>query len=200
VFFVGHLAEQCQREILPFGSLNEHAFQDGEQGQRLLSNCLDSNYHKGADGKRTMISELNQIGHLASNAEAHRVYDGKGLARTIKNGGGMGAKTGLYALNDERQGNRIYDGDGCRATITCNKTGGNKLDKYKVGQRIRRLTPNECELLQGFEKDFTKYGTDEKGNVFEVSDSQRYKVLGNAVTVNVIEAIVNRMMPCLENY
>ena len=42
---------------------------------------------------------------------------------------------------------------------------------------IRRLTPVECERLQGFPDGWT----------FGISDTQRYKCLGNAVTVNVIE-------------
>ena len=44
---------------------------------------------------------------------------------------------------------------------------------------IRRLTPTECERLQGFPDSWTE----------GVSDTQRYKCLGNAVTVNVIESI-----------
>jgi DNA (cytosine-5)-methyltransferase 1 len=47
-------------------------------------------------------------------------------------------------------------------------------------RRIRRLTPTECERLQGFPDGWTE----------GVSDTQRYKQLGNAVTVNVIESIV----------
>lgn len=46
--------------------------------------------------------------------------------------------------------------------------------------RIRRLTPTECERLQGYPDGWTT----------GVSDSQRYKTLGNSVTVNVIEAIM----------
>ncbi len=46
-------------------------------------------------------------------------------------------------------------------------------------QRIRRLTPVECERLQGFPDGWTA----------GISDTQRYKCLGNAVTVNVIQAI-----------
>ena len=47
-----------------------------------------------------------------------------------------------------------------------------------IGQ-VRRLTPVECERLQGFPDGWTE----------GVSDTQRYKQLGNAVTVNVIQAI-----------
>lgn len=51
------------------------------------------------------------------------------------------------------------------------------------GGSIRRLTPLECERLQGFPDGWTE----------GVSDAQRYKQLGNAVTVNVIEAIAKRL-------
>ncbi len=53
------------------------------------------------------------------------------------------------------------------------------------GLNIRRLTPIECERLQAFPDDWTKYGKD--GEL--ISDSQRYKCLGNSVTVKVIEEI-----------
>lgn len=56
-------------------------------------------------------------------------------------------------------------------------------DSYELRGRIRRLTPLECERLQGFPDGWTE----------GVSDTQRYKQLGNAVTVNVVEAIVKRL-------
>lgn len=49
--------------------------------------------------------------------------------------------------------------------------------------RVRRLTPTECERLQGFPDGWTN----------EQSDTQRYKQMGNAVTVNVIEWIGSRL-------
>ncbi len=57
------------------------------------------------------------------------------------------------------------------------------------GKNIRLLTPLECERLQGFPDNWTKYGMTSEGRVKVVSDSQRYKCLGNAVTVNVVAAI-----------
>lgn len=50
------------------------------------------------------------------------------------------------------------------------------------GSKIRSLTPLECERLQGFPEGWTE----------GVSDTQRYKQLGNAVTVQVIEEIARR--------
>ena len=60
--------------------------------------------------------------------------------------------------------------------------------------KVRRLTPTECERLQGFPDGWTKYGIDDKGKEVEISDTQRYKCLGNAVTVNVVEYIVGKIL------
>lgn len=54
---------------------------------------------------------------------------------------------------------------------------------------VRRLTPRECERLQAFPDDWTRYSTDG-----EQSDSARYRQLGNAVTVTVAEWIGRRIM------
>ena len=90
-------------------------------------------------------------------SDAQRIYSTK-QAKSLKGlGGGLGAKTGLY-----------------------------KIDNLK----IRRLTPVECERLQGFPDNWTKYGHDDK----EMSDTQRYKQLGNAVTTNVVTSIVRKLI------
>lgn len=58
------------------------------------------------------------------------------------------------------------------------------------GYGVRRLMPVECERLQGFPDDWTRY--DAAGN--EMSDSARYRALGNAVCVNVAQWIGERIM------
>jgi DNA (cytosine-5)-methyltransferase 1 len=62
------------------------------------------------------------------------------------------------------------------------------------GYRIRRLTPIECERLQGFPDDHTAYGNYD-GEVKSMSNNQRYKQCGNAVTVDVVEAIAIKIKP-----
>jgi DNA (cytosine-5)-methyltransferase 1 len=58
-------------------------------------------------------------------------------------------------------------------------------DRHAVGMStgVRRLTPIECERLQGFPDDWTD----------GQADSHRYKQMGNAVTVNVIQWIGARL-------
>lgn len=55
--------------------------------------------------------------------------------------------------------------------------------------RIRKLTPRECERLQAFPDDWTRWGADGE----EISDTQRYKCIGNAVTTTVITYLINNM-------
>lgn len=64
------------------------------------------------------------------------------------------------------------------------------------GYRIRRLTPIECERLQGFPDQHTAYGNYD-GEVKPMSNNQRYKQCGNAVTVDVVEAVAKRCIPLL---
>ena len=59
---------------------------------------------------------------------------------------------------------------------------------------LRRLTPLECERLQGFPDGWTQRGIDEGGSMVGVSDGQRYKCLGNAVGVGVVRAIMQRII------
>ena len=64
--------------------------------------------------------------------------------------------------------------------------GGGSETLIQNGNRIRRLTPLECERLQGFPDGWTDIGewTDSKGKLHkESSDSARYKALGNSIAL-----------------
>ena len=76
--------------------------------------------------------------------------------------------------------NRVYAKDGISPTINTMQ-GGNRQPKILEGAQVRRLTPVECERLQGFPDQWTN----------NVSDTQRYKTLGNAVTVSVVHRVVH---------
>jgi DNA (cytosine-5)-methyltransferase 1 len=84
-------------------------------------------------------------------------------------------------------GNRVADiriqGDVINTLQARMVTGGNNMPLLAEPMRVRRLTPTECERLQGFPDGWTD----------EQSDTQRYKQMGNAVTVNVIEWIGSRL-------
>jgi DNA (cytosine-5)-methyltransferase 1 len=73
------------------------------------------------------------------------------------------------------QQNRVYDADGISPALCAFKSDLN----IKLNNQIRRLTPVECERLQTVKDNYTNY----------VSDSQRYRMLGNGWTVDVIAHI-----------
>ena len=87
-----------------------------------------------------------------------------------------------------------------RATITkCLTARG---QEYHSGMQLlresngeyRNLTPIECERLQGFPDNHTAYG-DYDGEVLPMSKTQRYKQCGNAVTVDIVQAIAEKIKP-----
>ena len=71
------------------------------------------------------------------------------------------------------------------------KSGGLHSDMTVIGG-VRRLTEIECERLQGFPDNYTQYGT-YKDKIKRISKTQRYKLIGNAVTVDIVELIAKRL-------
>ena len=188
----------------------------------------------GRNDIKVGFKRLSQIGNLGKDNQANRVYDTDGVSKTITDGGGGGAKTGLYDVTTHslypRSSKTGKGGTGHLTkedgTAYCLDTGnaqaiefktygiipesdkpkGNWLPRERVLEsnnglsraistsqsqhpyytdktRIRRLTPLECERLQGFPDNWTE----------GQSDTQRYKQCGNAVSVPVIEAIIRKI-------
>ena len=88
------------------------------------------------------------------------------------------------------QQNRVYSDKGIVPALCQGKSDLNIKDNY----RIRRLTPIECERLQGFPDNHTEYGNYD-GEVKKMSNTQRYKQCGNAVTTDVVQAIAEKIKP-----
>ena len=89
--------------------------------------------------------------------------------------------------------NKIRE-DGVTPTVTqhCSRSARKNGIKVINNTSIRRLTPRECNRLQGFSDDHNKYG-EMDGKVVEMSDTQRYKQAGNAVTVDVVQAVAKKI-------
>lgn len=63
---------------------------------------------------------------------------------------------------------------------------------------VRRLTPIECERLQGFPDNWTAQRIDKTGQTVEQKDSARYKQMGNAVAVPCVEWLLGRIIHALQ--
>jgi DNA (cytosine-5)-methyltransferase 1 len=77
---------------------------------------------------------------------------------------------------------RIVKGDVCP---TLNTAQGGQRQPAALKSSVRRLTPLECERLQGFPDGWTNIGEwiDSKGKKHDSSDSARYKALGNSIAL-----------------
>ena len=115
------------------------------------------------------ISQLNNPRH--SN---DRVYDPKGLSPTLNTAQGVNRQPNIITSTITTE-----NAHGFGKNVTANQV----YDIAVLTGKIRRLTPIECERLQGFPDNWT-IG----------SDTQRYKQCGNAVTVNVIKDLFERII------
>ena len=80
-------------------------------------------------------------------------------------------------------------------TINAFDTGDVRATDVVVDTSVRRLTPLECERLQGFPDGHTAKRYDfKKQAVVPQADSARYKQMGNAVAVPVFEWVVARLV------
>ena len=194
IFIIGHLRGSGSRKILPIGNFRKRNAKSREETQterkriRMpYTRTIDANYWKGGS-HGSMIAEPKIKLLQNSSEDTYRIYSVDGIARTLRSSsGGLGSKTGVYAepkdkkvqMNYKANTNanmkeRVQDRD-----ETWTLTGNSNDFTITQNHRVRRLTPIECERLQGFKDNWTK----------GVSDTQRYKMLGNAVTTNVIEYI-----------
>ena len=143
--------------------------------------------------RRESSTALRQV---VGGSQGERVYDGNKISCTLSSqGGGLGAKTGLYTFVDLNKKGNVQTTDTARALLARYHKGQPNRPAECSGVleadepiRIRRLTPRECFRLQGF--------TDEQFDRAAAvnSDSQLYKQAGNAVTVNVVEEIGRHIM------
>lgn len=161
------------------------------------SACVTANTHKGVP--YNVLVEPVRIGTIENDAknqtfdsQQYRVYSPDAKSVTLcGQGGGVGAKTGLYAVPVIPDGKGrfvikaaggkeipVYEVHGGRITIK-GKTYPIKLaDGFYI---IRKLTVTECKHLQTVPEEY----------VFPVSNSQAYKMLGNGWTVDVIAHIMS---------
>ena len=141
--------------------------------------------------------ERGKVGYFGKDSQANRVYYIHDKAVTLcGSAGGGAAKMGQYLfgclvpdrVNKRQNGQRFNEGDKFY-TLTAQDKHGVLVEGY-----IRKLTPVECERLQTLEDGFTANGIDPKtGKVVPISNTQRYKALGNGWTVDVIAHILKSL-------
>lgn len=207
---IGSIGRTTTREYFK-KSQGTMAFEPINTTQDGKSQCLRATYYKDRIrnmagnnvDKKTCVAEPIRVGSLPrpngelSQSQGNRIYSSKGKSITLSaNGGGLGAKTGLYAIpiefNDSIPIKAISNSDGKTYTvyevknhqiIIKGKIYSIKLnDGYYI---IRKLTVEECKRLQTVPEwyDFSV-----------ISDTQAYKCLGNGWSVDIIVHLLEAIL------
>jgi DNA (cytosine-5)-methyltransferase 3A len=125
-------------------------------------------------GKVGYVGDGEQYGQ---GGQAHRVYSTDGKTPTMSSGPAL-IKVG-HIGNIDGQNNRVYDPQG----KSCVLSAHNGPTKIGTEDRIRKLTPIECERLQGLPDNYTE----------GIAMTNRYRCLGNAFNVDVVAHILGRV-------
>jgi DNA (cytosine-5)-methyltransferase 1 len=205
IYFVGRYSPGGSRpKVFPIRQNAREVSKNGEVkftnsdprgfGWKDLSPTLAARDYK--DPKWVKLNKPDQVGKVC-DGDGGRVFSTNGTSCTLKaQGGGWGAKTGLYEVkslnkNQINKLNKMEVDEKISGTLTQAIGRGGSSKEYlamlkrnqKITGQIRRLTPIECERLQGFPDNWTD----------GQSDTQRYKQCGNAITVNVAEVIFRKL-------
>lgn len=119
--------------------------------------------------------------------------------RVSARGGDVIAEPYTLAIRGRPDGHRLeYRQDGTANTLLTPNGGRAGMGVGAIATRwaVRRLTPNECEALQGFPKDYTLVPVGKRMS----ADGPRYKQLGNSKAVNVVRWIGQRIQAVEDFY
>ena len=182
IYLVGHLAGRSECGVFPIGQDDcLPTTKTQSQFQAQISGTLKANGSMNADD--TYI----QVGTYRTH------NDGKGFrevrsniaptipARARQDGSGM-----PVIRQRSRGKNKGAD------LTTCPTISSNAFQENNLLNGIRRLTEIECERLQGFPDNWTQYGNYD-GTIKPIAKTQRYKLIGNAVTVDIVELIAKQL-------
>jgi len=139
---------------------------------RDKSHCLDANYFKGGNPKSYFGKSRRQL--VFDRPCELKDFDPKAECHHVAT---------ATDINGHDSIKRVYADSGKSPTINT-MGGGNREPKVLVSDLIptyRKLRPCECEALQTFPIGYTE----------GISNSQRYKCLGNSFTVSVVSHILN---------
>lgn len=165
----------------------------------IQGNCIDRADTAGCNGKGWRDDDvsytLNTIDRPAVYAmQGFGDYKETGVVSSCKSRDYKDA-TDLICAVDCQNGTEPPDING---TLQAKSTGGLSLNLQnvcRVNKTVRRLTPLECERLQGFPDGWTDIGdwVDSKGKKRKTTDSARYKALGNSIALPPWKWVLKRL-------
>ena len=182
----------------------KQGYEIAEPGDSINFSVPTSKTRRGRVGKgtaQTLDTACNQgvltvVGNVyKSGGQAGKIYDAEGISPVVS-GQRVNSQGFVQIVKpvltpdrlEKRQNGRRFKEDGEPAfTLSCQDQHG-----VMINNNIRRLTEIECERLQGFPDNWTEYGNYD-GEIKKIAKTQRYKMIGNAVTVDIVKIIAERL-------
>ena len=200
IYLVGLLGNGSGRQIFPITENNRQV--NVERQLNAQEEHTPIIKIKSANKKGYEIAEQgDSINYSVPSSETRRGRVGKGVAQTLDTACSQAIIGKKLNDNQQKKLDKLKVDPSVSGTLTEAISRGGSSREYlsmlKKNQintgAIRRLTPIECERLQGFSDDWTKTGKE----LGIISDTQRYKMCGNAVTVDVVEAVAKKIFLAL---
>ncbi|MBB6003890.1 DNA cytosine methyltransferase [Arcicella rosea] len=191
IFLIGHLDGRSFPGVFPF---TESDFRTAERATnspiiRTITAGANSGGHHSSMTLIKDVSNKNNFGKN-SNKQQDRVFDPNGIIGTLA-GSRLEDKAKIITSGRGYIESDLKDYLG---TITSSSFEQNTHLYFQ--NTIRRLTEIECERCQGLPDDWTRYGTYTKSGkemTKEIAKTNRYKMIGNAVTAKMVQLIAERI-------
>ena len=138
-----------------------------------------------------------------NHSQDTRYKDLGDICQTVSATWGGGGNNQPFVVKEVYDAQRRHDyqpfGDICETVQANYGTGGNNVPMVRDAV-VRRLTPTECERLQGFPDGWTDIGewVDSKGKKHKPADSPRYKALGNSIALPFWSWLADRIVKQLQ--
>lgn len=193
IYLVGHFAGASEPGVFPIGEASEICNQRKQEKSNQIASTLNANDNKSWVGNFIKVGTFrtHKDGQGFREIESNICPTIPARARTDGSGMPVIQQDYITGYTRDSKGKVIsYNRKEIANTLHSSTGSGGNTDQFVSG--IRRLTEIECERLQGFPDDWTKFGNYD-GKIKEIPKTQRYKLLGNAVTVNVVETIARKL-------
>ena len=145
--------------------------------------------------------QVTSYGIGNGQAHAYASKEKSGTLDTMHDAQAVAIEYSGYLNPWDTQARRVYGEDGTFPALPSRESAGGNQQAVLAGQKtrwiVRRLTPTECERLQGYPDGWTDIGewTDTKGKKHKPADSPRYKALGNSIALPQWFWIAQKMKP-----
>lgn len=200
VFVVGCLGDWRRSAAVLFerDSLSGNPPPSRETGasvaRAVARGSVGSGYRYDANGEDFVVSALTANGVGTCGADENQGQAGHLIAHSLRREGfdasedGTGRGTPIVPVSYRTSGNSGVMEQGDRTACLNTATDPNQ-NIVRLGMAVRRLTPRECERLQGFHDDYTLV----KFRGKPAADGPRYKAIGNSMAVPVMAWIGKRI-------